>query len=81
MRRELRYAIPISDISKDDEAYNDVEREAKKRKPFRTEYQLQFKQYPLSKESQFAPRSVGGSASDQKQNEELGKTKDLICEF
>ena len=78
MRRELRYAIPISDISKDDEPHHDVEREAKKRKPFRTEYQLQFKQYPLSKEFQFEPRNVGGS--DQKQNEESGESGDLICQ-
>lgn len=66
----MRYAIPISDISKDDEPAKNEHRQGKKYTPFKTEYQLQFKQYPLFKESHFQPRNVAVSSEHQQKDEE-----------
>ena len=72
IKRELRYVIPVSDISQDEERKVDEDKKIRKYKPFRTEYQLQFKNYPLSKESQ--PESKNTPVvSENQQFEEKGE--------
>ena len=74
----MRYAIPISDISKDDESKRNEDGQGRKYTPFKTEYQLQFKQYSLFKESHFQPRDVTVSSEHQQKDEE-SKYRSSVC--
>lgn len=64
LKRELRHVIPVSDISKDGEQSSDPNEKASKLKSFKTEYQLQFKEYPLSRE----PPNIAKISSNLKEN-------------
>ena len=80
MKRELRYTIPISDISKDEEPKSDGHIQGRKYKPFRTEYQVQFKQYPLLKEPEFELRTVAASIENQQKDQE-SKQDNFLCKL
>lgn len=75
IKREQRYVIPVSDINMDDEAKAGLEKKIVKYKPFKTEYQLQFKKYPLQKEPEAA------NLSSQKENEEFEKQSEYLSIF